>query len=287
MGMPSGPDRGLGRVTLCAVTSRDVALSEVALLRSSQNLPFARVVLFSPTPPSSDLIEHVQITEFKTVQDYSRFVLFELGNQLQTDFALIIHFDGFVVNPVAWEESFLEYDYIGARWPWHTIDQVGNGGFCLRSLRLLNATASSRFDRPGIPEDELICRVEKNYLETDFGFRFAPNEVADRFSMEHAGLPKNSFGFHGLFHMHHAYAADELEDMLQLMNPSAFAGVAPLRWLLAILEQGGAPILPMLSQAILAAQPPEVLSRNCIELQISPVEVAQVLYRFARELPRD
>ena len=284
MGLPASPNRGLDRVTLCAVTSRDVALTEVALLRSSEELSFARVVLFSPVPPSSDLIEHVPIVEFEQVEDYSRFVLFELGKHIQTDFARIIHIDGFVLNPGAWEEGFLDYDYIGARWPWHAENQVGNGGFCLRSKGLLNATASPRFDRPEIPEDQLICREERKYLESELGFRFAPHDVADRFALEHAAKPEQSLGFHGLLHLHLAYDEDEMQDVLSLMNPATLTGITAIVWFLTLLDPGTHSCLPRLAQAILTAQPREVLAKNCTKLGHSPEEVAQALFWVAGKL---
>lgn len=272
---------GLDRVTLCAITSRDASLTEVALLRSAQALPFGRVVMFSPVRPASESIEHVEIQAFSSVEDYSRFILFGLGEHIRSEFALIIHFDGFVIHPKAWDQKFLQYDYIGARWPWHPDKQVGNGGFCLRSLRLLKATANPRFNRPGIPEDELICRTERDYLESEFGVRFAPPEEADRFSMEHAGRPLTSFGFHGLFHLHQAYQDKELDDVMLLMNPSVYAGASAVQWFLALLNQGGHRILGKLARAILEAQPSSILSRNCAIFGISPLEVALALGRSA------
>lgn len=274
-----GPRRGLDRVTLCCVTSRDLALSEKALLRCTRHLSFGRVILFSPGIPSSPKLEHVTIQPFTSNKDYDRFVLFELVKHVATDFVLIIHFDGFVLNPDAWNEDFLSYDYIGARWPWHADKQVGNGGFCLRSIKLLRALAHPRFERPEIPEDELICRIERDYLEKECGIRFAPNEIADAFSLEHADIPRTSFGFHGLFHLHLAYRDVELDEAMKLMNPSVYAGGNALLWFQALVLSGGHRILIPLAQKILAAQNAEILSRNCAIYGFPPVEVALALAR--------
>lgn len=42
-------------------------------------------------------------------------MVYELGSHIHTDFALIVHADGFVVHPEMWQDAFLDYDYIGAR----------------------------------------------------------------------------------------------------------------------------------------------------------------------------
>jgi hypothetical protein len=34
-----------------------------------------------------------------------------------TEFAILVHEDGFIVNPECWSDEFLKYDYIGAPWP--------------------------------------------------------------------------------------------------------------------------------------------------------------------------
>ena len=135
------------------------------------------------------------------------------------DFNLIIHGDGFAVNPEAWTDEFLNYDYIGARWG---DDMVGNGGFCLRSRKLYDAFVDMKIknltsDYPQymndvacyvindagekwIPEDNIICKIHRSTLEQKYGIKFAPPELADRFSIEHNPSSfwlGKSLGFHG------------------------------------------------------------------------------------------
>ena len=270
---------GLSNVTLCVVTSRDLAVSELALQRSARDLRFGQVVLFSPDRPSDPGIRHVPIRRFARNKDYDHFVLAELGRHIETDFALIIHFDGFVINPGAWRDDFLEYDYIGARWPWQPHAPVGNGGFCLRSARLLRITAESRFIREDHPEDIVICREERGYLESRHGIRFAPPDVADRFSVEHSAVPTGSFGFHGLFHLHRVYPDSEIDRVLSLMNPAVYAGAQALFWFLTLQQEGGHRILGRLAKAIVDAQPSDVLARNCAAFRVSPVDAALALAR--------
>ena len=119
---------------------------------------------------------------------------------------------------------FFEYDYIGASWPRESAGRdVGNGGFSLRSKKLYqaildlrqrytletliqrltqNEICEDKFVGHSIPEDNLICKIYRPTLEQQYGIRFAPAELADRFSIEtNAGSPwlGSSFGFHGHF----------------------------------------------------------------------------------------
>jgi hypothetical protein len=115
---------------------------------------------------------------------------------------LIVHWDGFVVSPEKWRDDFLAYDYLGAPWAWATDEhRVGNGGFCIRSRKLLKACKDVKIRRhPEIAfggiEDIVICRLYRNYLE-EKGLRFGPIELAEMFSYETGPLNQQPFGFHG------------------------------------------------------------------------------------------
>lgn len=84
------------------------------------------------------------------IREYSRFVLQDLHTYIETSHVLIVQADGFVLNPGLWNPGWLDYDYVGAPWP-ETLrvgkyviplaNRVGNGGFSLRSRRLLKMTA--------------------------------------------------------------------------------------------------------------------------------------------------
>jgi len=111
---------------------------------------------------------------------------------------MIVQRDGFFINVNAWRNEFLDYDYIGAPW---ADGGVGNGGFSIRSKRLLKFVANHptssdpQFDFS--PEDGLICSTFRKDLEST-GHRFAPTNVAANFSREGLFfLPEDVFGFHG------------------------------------------------------------------------------------------
>jgi hypothetical protein len=112
----------------------------------------------------------------------------------------VIQWDGHVLNASQWHPDFLAYDYIGASWPqFDDGHDVGNGGFSLRSRRLMQLCRAPTFE-PSHPEDVAIARVNREFLESQ-GMRFAPRELADRFAAERAGDIATSFGYHGAWLM--------------------------------------------------------------------------------------
>lgn len=158
---------------------------------------------------AKDLIPEIQKTiEFggsffkdsyiNSVQDYNSFILNDLWANIHTPHCLIVQLDGYPLNPKAWTNEFLEYDYIGA--PWINFPEVpekewvGNGGFSLRSLKLLKACHEIGSDGKTL-EDNFICIENRKLLESK-GIKFAPVELAKRFSVENTYYD-NQFGFHG------------------------------------------------------------------------------------------
>lgn len=164
---------------------------------------FAEVLLFTHERPA-DLapgISLVQIPRLNSSRDYSQFMLKDLVAHIRTEHCLVVQWDGFVVDSSQWRSEFTAYDYIGAPWPqFEDGHDVGNGGFSLRSRRLLEACKSPAFTASH-PEDVAIGRVNRTMLEREHGIVFAPREAAERFSFER-GIPSGAtFGFHGIFNM--------------------------------------------------------------------------------------
>lgn len=215
--------RCLSEVTLIAIDGREQSfwaeMAQKALLFSLQGLSFPKVRLLTPKAPRvlDHRIEHVPIDPILSLGAYSKFVLKDLLSYVDTPFCLLVQSDGFVIHPAAWQDEFLNYDYIGAPWPktsairggadylLHDISEagrVGNGGFSLRSRRLLEICSKVDVDLFGsMAEDFVICRVLREFL-VSLGIRFAPIDLAAKFSLE---LPvgevpfdlEQSFGFHG------------------------------------------------------------------------------------------
>ena len=150
------------------------------------------------------------------VGSYDFFMLSQIASYISTPHYLVVQTNGFILNPEAWNDEFLKYHYVGAPWDHHPMNycpphqpvgphtSVGNGGFSLRS-RLLGMTTQGIFHemsrQPGFvtehwyPEDCFIARDIRPMLE-DKGFRFAPEDLAAKFSCENK-IYTDQFGFHG------------------------------------------------------------------------------------------
>ena len=141
--------------------------------------------------------------------DYSKFVIKSLNEHIETKFVLNFQHDGFIFNTGAWKDEFLNYDYIGAVWPivnWGeylkgsdrvSFFGVGNGGFSLRSKKLLEALSKEETIKDSFhPEDFYVCSLHREMLEEKYGIKYAPRHIAEEFSVERGELT-NQFGFHG------------------------------------------------------------------------------------------
>jgi Protein of unknown function (DUF5672) len=211
-------------VALCAVTSVAVPETMRAMRRCLEQVEFGSTVLLTDetglSVPAS--IELRQIEAIRSHPDYSEFILRRLADHVDRQHVLVVQWDGFVIDAAKWTDEFLEYDYIGAPWPQFTDGRtVGNGGFSLRSRRLLELTASAAF--PGShPEDVSIGRTYRDWLERQ-GIRFAPPAVAERFAFER-GPQTASFGFHGLFNFPLVLSETDLESTLAELDPQLLSG---------------------------------------------------------------
>jgi hypothetical protein len=192
----------LSDVTLCAADCAHPVLAARALIRSMDECDFGDAILFSnATVPGP--FRTVHIAALRSRSDYSEFVLRRLAPHISTAFVLIVQWDGYVLASPAWRSEFQNYDYLGAAWPWYTDGMnVGNGGFSLRSHRLLALTANLDFQSvEKHSEDELICRIHRRELEQHHGIRIAPAALAALFAYERGAPDSQTFGFHGLFNM--------------------------------------------------------------------------------------
>lgn len=192
----------LPRITLCAVSSVNIAATVRALEVSLAQIDFGAAILFTDKPvrPDHPGITIVPIARIASSQAYSDFLLTELVDHIHTSHCLVIQWDGHVLDARRWNPAFLDHDYIGASWPQFSDGHdVGNGGFSLRSRRLMTLCRDPAF-QPHHPEDVAIGRVNRAWLE-DKGMRFAPRALADQFAAERAGDVSASFGYHGAWLM--------------------------------------------------------------------------------------
>ena len=133
--------------------------------------------------------------------DYNYVCLKLLPEVLTEDFVIIVQHDGYAVNHQSWCEEFYHYDYIGAvSWSHYNPPVVGNGGFTLRSKKLLNAISVVQPPVDFDGEDAQICIWNRDLFEKRFAIKFAPLHIADKFSIEHWRTDSpwlgKSLGFH-------------------------------------------------------------------------------------------
>lgn len=199
----------LPQVTLCAASSVNVATTIRALEASLAQIDFAVCKLFTDAPVQCDHlgITVVPIARIASSHAYSDFLLADMVDHIDTTHCLVAQWDGHVLDAAQWRPEFLDYDYIGASWPQFSDGHdVGNGGFSLRSRRLMMLCRDPAF-RSCHPEDIAVGRINREWLESK-GMRFAPRVIADLFSAERAGDVSNSFGYHGAWLMPQAIGVD-------------------------------------------------------------------------------
>lgn len=187
----------LPNITLILLTNRDFKGAKRAIDQSSEGISWGDAKI-------------IWDEKCDSIAAWNRKVIYELPKYVFTTHALLIHQDGYVINPEKWNPDWLSYDYIGAPWPLPTDEysyktpsgtliRVGNS-VSLRSKKLMDLvrTTEMEFHYGNNNEDGQICVWEREWLESE-GCRFAPLEVAIHFSKEHE-IPENkgleTFAFH-------------------------------------------------------------------------------------------
>lgn len=189
----------LNDITLVLLTSRDLEGAKRAIDKSCEGIDFGDVKL-------------IWDKNISGIDEWNRKIIQELPNYIKTSHALLIHQDGYVINPELWNPEWLNLDYIGAPWPLPKddfsyrdesgkIQRVGNS-VSLRSLVLMRLVQTQDW-KPYYGytnEDGFICCHNRKFLESK-GMKFATFEQALSFSKEHE-LPENkdlkTFAFHSL-----------------------------------------------------------------------------------------
>jgi hypothetical protein len=226
-------------VTLCAVTSVNIEATIAALKACLDKADFAECLLLTHAGVRTNdpRIRVVPIDRLASARDYSHFILKGLAEHIHSSHCLVVQWDGFLLNPDSWVPEFLSFDYVGAPWP-HFPDNhdVGNGGFSLRSRKLLEACRDASFT-VSHPEDMAICRVNRPLLEAQFGIRFADRDTAQRFAFERSAPTRPTFGFHGIFNMIAAVGPERFWELYTSLDDASTAFV-DYRTLMRQLSEG-------------------------------------------------
>jgi hypothetical protein len=214
-------------LTIVAVYGHNDGSSAIAsLVKSMTQLPGSKAVLISPSRPDSlpSFVEHKAIFALDYFQ-YSWFMMYALHNFIDTDYALVVQDDGWVIDGTNFDPDWYSYDYIGApthcalignqyywSWTWQQQKEpmhiIQNGGLSLRSKRMMQAPGKHgiihrAFNvQPFCNEDVQLSGFMRNDLEK-VGMRYAPDQVAKYFSMEYMGPGyHDGFDFDKLFGCH-------------------------------------------------------------------------------------
>lgn len=256
----------LRQVTLCAVDSVTPELAGRALKRCLDGCDFGAAKLFTDKEVVDRAYETVPVEKMVSRDAYSQFILKGLAAHIQTPFVLIVQWDGFVVGPPAWRENFLECDLIGARWPWHADGMtVGNGGFSLRSKRLIDLISSDEFPLiTSVAEDELICRLYRSALIRRHGIKFASEAVADAFSYERVEPDAPTFGFHGLFNMWRHLDDEEMISTVAALTRSTIRSQEYFELLAAYIRLRKFPVVGRLFRRLRTELPPNKIREEMV-----------------------
>ncbi len=227
----------LENVTLVSVTSVNIDRTIRALKYSTRGINFGDVVLMTDKYVSPDVIKTIKIQELDYIE-YSRFIIYELYKYINTEFVLIIQDDGFVINPDKWDDDFLKYDYIGApfqippdgdnityRDPFGNLMRVGNGGFSLRSKKILSLASELDLEWKsyfGFYNEDGFFACHNRHIYESHGCVYAPVDVAARFSIEAETAETigiTPFGFHGKGKKYNSLIQFDLDTPSTLKSP--------------------------------------------------------------------
>lgn len=190
-------------VILVALGSTKITETIKAIKHCQKLAIFYNTIYLTDANIDDPKIKHIKIRNIPSIRDYQKFIVNEsaeiilssVSNSFNGHF-LCINWDGFIINPNSWTNEFLNYDYIGAPWPWFN-HMVGNGGFCLKSSLFLK-TQQEICQNYSIKhnEDVELCIVLRKYFEIK-KCKYAPTDIGYKFSTEVGNMDHNkSFGFH-------------------------------------------------------------------------------------------
>ena len=143
-------------VTLICLTNQKFSEHLLAMEKSCEGISFgARKIIYD--------------MDCTSISKWNEKIIKELPQYVQTSHALLIHADGWVINPNLWKDEWLSLDFIGAPWPLPQDDysyldeegglvRVGNS-VSLRSKKLMDlvATRPMEYHYGNNNEDGQIC----------------------------------------------------------------------------------------------------------------------------------
>jgi hypothetical protein len=191
-------------VTLVLIETRNHDLAQLALEECERRAEFGDVLIFTDRPAQFLRANRrvVTVPDWPSKIGWSRCFWQEVAPHMRTSHALHIQWDSWIVAPEMWRDEYLDYDFIGAPWWYKDGMNVGNGGFCMRSTKLMRFLRKHRAQFPCITDldDDLLCRRYRPTLQ-QCGFEWAPESLAINFAFETTRPDPSArhFGFHAAY----------------------------------------------------------------------------------------
>lgn len=195
----------LPTVTACIIDCVNVKRAISVIEKCKSLCDFGAVKLL--TSIETDYQHAIKIKPLDTLIMYSIFMLTKSYKYIDTSHVLIVQRDGWILNTSAWEDRWLEYDYIAPLFV--QMDRVGSGGFSLRSKKIMETVSKITPEWNGSERHaNEIQKVMKCYEDgviclSTFarGFKIASLEDAAKFAQAGNKNPRyyveKPFGFHG------------------------------------------------------------------------------------------
>lgn len=192
----------MSKIGLIIADTHNYALANNALQNTINRINPKHVLVYTDHEIFGNGYDKKIIEKISSIEKYNELILTQIVEHVELDHYLIIQYDGFALNGSKFIEDFLKYDYIGAPWPQFPNRKVGNGGFSLRSKKIIEASAHLALTRrSGEAEDIFICQTIGEKLEKNFSIQFADELIASKFSYEAPYSNRDTFGFHGFLNL--------------------------------------------------------------------------------------
>jgi len=174
-----------------------------ALAITKNILQFKKTVLLTDLKIHHPIHEIRKIPRLNSFDQMNLFCIKDLWRYIDTPHYLIVQPDGYIINPSAWNDDWLNYDYIGAPWNDPVMRDkngnpaIGNGGFCLRSKTLSEFVGKKNmfiplpliFNEDGYYSNKLNHESHLNYPSVEEALKFSQEEIIDK--------NNKPFGIHG------------------------------------------------------------------------------------------
>lgn len=186
----------LNNTTLITIDTLDPTRSLFALEQCKRFVDFADVKFL--TSFDSDYEHAVKIPQVvrNSTRSYSEFVYLHLNEYVDTDYVMICQWDSWIIDPRRFTKAFFDFDYVGSPCCWNGyqnprhVTRGGNGGFSLRSKRLLEWSVGHEWIFRLFENDEIYGYEDYMYsvmlidVLRNEGFSVSDREISARWGVQ-------------------------------------------------------------------------------------------------------